>query len=104
MTTDLEVIEKVIHFYSEDNIRTGSEILKVTINLDLFINEFSEDGVKNIFKTLEASPKLDKYTEKALIALRWALKQKEENKPHGTNEQEKYLTDYYSSGKFKSEG
>lgn len=104
MTTDLEAIEKVIRFYSEDNIRTGSEILMVTIKLDFFINEFSEDGVKNILKTLETSPKLDEYTEKALIALRWALKQKEENKLHGTKEQEKYLTDYYSSYKVKSEG
>lgn len=104
MTRDVQAINQMILFFCDD-IRLSDihSRLIVAIQLDSLTDAFGKKGVKSIVSTLESAQHLPEYTYKALVSLRWALKQKAANKPYGKDEQMGALKDLYESEKSKAE-
>ena len=104
MTGDLQSINQIIRSFCDDTELSGihSELMVAT-RLDSLMDAFGKKGVKSIVSTLETTPLLPEYTYKALVSLRWALKQKKANKPYGKDEQMRQLKDLYGSEQIKAE-
>ena len=104
MTGDVQSINQMIRFFCDDTELSGiqSELI-VAIRLDSLTDAFGKKGVKSIVSTLESTPLLPEYTYKALVSLRWALKQKKAKKPYGKEDQMKQLKDLYESEQIKAE-
>lgn len=104
MTHDVHAINQMIQFFCDDNRRTDihSELI-VAIRLDELADSFGEKGVKSIVETLELVVQVPIYTYKALVALRWALEQKESRKPYDKEEQMVRLKKLYDTEPIKTE-
>ncbi|MBO6167689.1 MAG: hypothetical protein J6P13_04990 [Kiritimatiellae bacterium] len=104
MTRDVQAINQMILFFCDDNRSSNIHSrLIVAIQLDSLTDAFGKKGVKSIVSTLESAQYLPEYTYKALVSLRWVLKQKAANKPYGKDEQMGALKGLYESEKIKAE-
>ena len=103
MTQDVKAINDMTRFFCDDNTPIDPVDLIVAIRLDDLSDAFGTNGVKAIRTTLEKEPKLREYTYKALVALRWALKQKRNKKPYGKDDQMNCFKELYTQEPIKSE-
>ena len=104
MTHDIRAIKQMIRFFTDDNSLTDipSELI-VAIRLDELTASFGENGVASIIETLESAAQVPIYTYKALIALRWALKQKKSKMPYDKDVQMARLKELYDTEPIKAE-